>query len=60
MNYKVDILKVGEFTACPGVQLYWMSNLGEDEWEPLAVYAMLIRGEGRTILVNSGPPPDKR
>lgn len=59
MDYKVDILKVGEFTACPGVQLYWMSNLGEDEWEPLAVYAMLIRGEGRTILVNSGPPPDK-
>lgn len=56
MDYRVDVLKVGEFTACPGVQLYWMSNLGEDEWEPLAVYAMLIRGHGRTILVNSGPP----
>lgn len=59
MEYQVDVLKVGEFTACPGVQLYWMSNLGEDEWEPLAVYAMLIRGAGHTVLVNSGPPLDK-
>ena len=58
MQYRVDILKVGEFSACPGVQLYWMSNLGDDEWEPLAVYAMLIRGGGRTVLVNSGPPLD--
>ena len=58
MQYRVDVLKVGEFSACPGVQLYWMSNLGDDEWEPLAVYAMLIRGGGRTVLVNSGPPLD--
>lgn len=57
-NYRVDILKLGTFTACPGAQLYWMSNLSDDEWEPLAVYAMLIRGGGRTMLVNSGPPLD--
>lgn len=57
-NYRVDVLKMGEFTACPGAQLYWVSNLGDDEWEPLAVYAMLIRGQGRTMLVNCGPPPD--
>ncbi|MEJ5298505.1 MAG: hypothetical protein WHZ52_10765 [Armatimonadota bacterium] len=59
MDYQIDILKVGEFTACPGAQLYWMSNLGDDEWEPLAVYAMLVRGGGRTILINSGPPLDE-
>ena len=40
------------------LKYYWMSNFGDDKWETLAVYALLIRGGGHTILVNSGAPLD--
>jgi glyoxylase-like metal-dependent hydrolase (beta-lactamase superfamily II) len=56
VNYRVDVLKVGEFPETPGAEIYWMSNWGDDQWEPLAVYALLIRGGSQTVLVNSGPP----
>ncbi len=59
MDYQVDVLKVGRFPETAGAEIYWMSNFGDDQWEPLNVYAMLIRGGGQTILVNTGPPVDK-
>ena len=55
-NYRVDVLKTGQFPETPGPEIYWMSNWGEDQWEPLTVYALLIRGEAGTVLVNSGAP----
>lgn len=59
MNYQVDILKVGQFPETPGPEIYWMSHFGDDQWEPLTVYAMLVRGGGNTVLVNSGPPLER-
>lgn len=56
LNYRIDVLKTGEFPETPGPEIYWMSNWGDDQWEPLSVYAMLIRGNGNTVLVNSGAP----
>jgi len=58
MDYQIDVLKVGQFPETPGAEIFWMSNFREDQWETLNVYAMLIRGEGNTILVNSGPALD--
>ena len=57
MEYKIDVLKVAQFPETPGSEIYWMSNFGDDKWETLAVYALLIRGGGHTILVNSGYLP---
>lgn len=56
MEYCVDILKIGQFPETPGAEIYWMSNFADNQWETLNVYAMLIRGGGNTVLVNSGPP----
>jgi glyoxylase-like metal-dependent hydrolase (beta-lactamase superfamily II) len=58
MEYTIDVLKVGQFPETPGAEIYWMSNFGDDKWETLNIYAMLIRGGGHTILVNSGVPLD--
>jgi glyoxylase-like metal-dependent hydrolase (beta-lactamase superfamily II) len=59
MQYRLDVLKVGEFSETPGPEIYWMSNFGDDQWEKLDVYALLIRGGGHTVLVNTGPPVDE-
>ncbi|NPV86203.1 MAG: hypothetical protein HPY45_09375 [Anaerolineae bacterium] len=59
MDYQVDVLKVGQFPETPGAEIYWMSNFGDDQWEPLTVYAMLVRGGGNVVLVNSGPPLER-
>ena len=58
MEFKIDVLKVAKFPETPGSEIYWMSNFGGDKWETLAVYALLIRDGGHTILVNSGAPLD--
>jgi len=53
--YEIQALKVGEADV-PGPEVYWMSHWGT--WETLYFYTVLIRGGGRTILVNTGPPAD--
>ena len=58
MNYRIDVLKVGEFPETPGAEIYWMSHFGDEEWEKLNVYALLVRGGDHTVLINSGPPVD--
>ena len=57
-NTKLMYLKWPNSLKHPGSEIYWMSNFGDDKWETLAVYALLIRGGGHTILVNSGAPLD--
>ena len=59
MDYRVDVLKVGQFPETPGAEIYWMSNFGDQQWETLNIYAMLVRGGGQTLLVNSGVPLDQ-
>ena len=31
--FSVDIRTVGRMAGVPGAELYWMSNLRDDEWE---------------------------
>ncbi|NIO20525.1 MAG: MBL fold metallo-hydrolase, partial [Candidatus Aenigmarchaeota archaeon] len=51
MSYKIDILKCGR-TQSPGPELFWMSDW--DQTYPLNVYIYVVRGEDRTILVDTG------
>jgi len=55
MTYSVDVLKVGQCQV-RGPEVYWMDRW--DDWEELYFYIVLIRGGGKVLLVNTGPPPD--
>jgi len=53
--YSVTTMAVGT-SIIPGPELYWMSHF--EEWFPLTFQSVLIRGEGVTALVNTGPALD--
>ncbi len=55
MTYQVDILKMGQ-SDVPGPEVYWMSHW--DQWLTLYFYMVVIRGDGRTVVINTGPPRD--
>src|ERR1035437_8140915 len=55
MEYTVDVLKMAE-AEVPGPEVFWMSHW--DKWETLFFQMVLIRGEGRTAIINTGPPAD--
>lgn len=55
MPFTVRSIEVGR-SQIPGPELFWMSNW--DDWFTLSFQVLLIRGEGITALVNSGPPDD--
>ena len=55
MTYTVDVLKMAE-AEVPGPEVFWMSHW--DKWETLFFQMVLIRGEGRTAIINTGPPAD--
>jgi glyoxylase-like metal-dependent hydrolase (beta-lactamase superfamily II) len=55
MGYHVQLLKMGQ-AEVPGPEVFWMSHW--DRWEMLFFYMVLIRGEGVTAIVNTGPPAD--
>ncbi|MEO2046060.1 MAG: hypothetical protein ABGX16_05745 [Pirellulales bacterium] len=51
--YQVQVLKVGEADV-RGPEVYWMSAW--DDWETLYFYMLVLHGNGKTIVVNTGPP----
>lgn len=53
--YSADILDVGSETS-PGPSVFWMDRF--EQWVDLNYYAVLLRGGGRTILLNTGLPED--
>jgi len=55
VNYEVNVLKVGQCDV-PGPEIYWMSHW--DTWETLYFYMAVIRGGGKTAIVNTGPPSE--
>lgn len=55
MTFSVDLLALGS-AEVPGPELFWMSDW--DVWHPLVFQAVLIRGDGVTALVNTGPALD--
>jgi len=55
MNYEVRVLKMGQ-SDVPGPEVYWMSHW--EQWLTLYFYMVVIRGGGKTVIVNTGPPLD--
>jgi len=55
MIYEIQCFKVGE-SDVPGPEVYWQQNW--NTWETLYFTIVLIRGAGKTILINTGPPAD--
>lgn len=55
--YEISILKMGQCEV-PGPEVYWMS--GWNTWETLHFWMVVIRGGGKTIIINTGPPADLR
>jgi hypothetical protein len=53
--YNVQILPVGRGDI-PGPELFWMSSW--NDWHTLLFQSVLIRGDGVTALVNTGPASD--
>ena len=55
MSYEIHVLKMGQCEV-PGPEVYWMSHW--ETWEQLFFYMVVIRGNGKTAIINTGPPPD--
>ena len=54
-TYSVQVLKMAE-AEVPGPEAFWMSHW--NEWVKLHFYMVVIRGNGMTAVINTGPPPD--
>ena len=55
MTYSVQAFIAGTFWV-PGPEVYWMHNW--DKREKMYTLIYLVRGGGRNILINTGPPRD--
>jgi len=55
MSYTIQVFKMGQVEV-PGPEVYWMSDW--ERWETLNIWSVLIRGHGKNILINTGPPED--
>lgn len=56
VSYEVQVCQVGSFGLVPGAEIFWMSRF--DDWMPLVALMGIIRGGGKTIVVNTGPALD--
>lgn len=54
--YQVWVERVAQLGQVPGPEVFWMDHFGD--WLDLSIHCLIIRGEGRTVLVNTGPPQD--
>ena len=55
MNYHLQALKMGQCQV-RGPEVYWMDRW--DDLEELFFYLVLVRAEGKTAVINTGPPRD--
>jgi glyoxylase-like metal-dependent hydrolase (beta-lactamase superfamily II) len=53
MPYDLQLLKMGQ-AEVPGPEVYWMSHW--NSWELLYFWMVLIRGHGKNVIINTGPP----
>ena len=55
MSYQVTALKMGQCEV-RGPEVYWMDRW--DDWEELYFYMVVVQGEGKVAVINTGPPRD--
>ncbi|MCM3870603.1 MAG: hypothetical protein ND895_07925 [Pyrinomonadaceae bacterium] len=54
-NYQIQLLKMGQCDVM-GPEVYWMSHW--NDWVQLYFWMVVIRGNGKTAVINTGPPAD--
>ena len=55
MSYKIQLLKMGQCDVM-GPEVYWMSHW--NVWVQLDFWMVVIQGNGKTAIINTGPPED--
>ena len=55
MPFSVQALKMGQCQV-RGPEVYWMDRW--DDWEELYFYVVLVRGDSKVAIINTGPPRD--
>ena len=55
MKFSIQAFNAGTFWV-PGPEVYWMEAWNTREEMNIVIY--LLRGGGRNILINTGPPQD--
>lgn len=55
MTLEVQLLKMGQCDVM-GPEVYWMSHW--NDWVQLYFWMVVIRGNGKTAIINTGPPED--
>jgi len=55
MSFEVQVLKMGQCEVA-GPEVYWMSHW--NDWIELYFWMVVIRGRGKTAIINTGPPAD--
>jgi glyoxylase-like metal-dependent hydrolase (beta-lactamase superfamily II) len=55
MSFEVRVLKMGQCDVA-GPEVYWMSHW--NDWLTLYFWMVVIRGNGKTAIINTGPPAD--
>jgi glyoxylase-like metal-dependent hydrolase (beta-lactamase superfamily II) len=61
MNYQVNVLRLGRFQV-PNWEVFWMSKFNTAENSaplPLTLNMVVIRGGGKTAIINTGPSREK-
>jgi hypothetical protein len=54
-NYSIELFRTASFMA-PRFEIYWMDT--GSEWQEMCLINAIIRGGGKTVLVNTGLPKD--
>jgi glyoxylase-like metal-dependent hydrolase (beta-lactamase superfamily II) len=55
MSYAIQLLKMGQCEVA-GPEVFWMNHW--NEWFQLYFWMVVIRGNGKTAIINTGPPAD--
>ncbi len=55
MTFEVQVLKMGQCEVA-GPEVFWMSHW--NDWVLLHFWMVVIRGRGKTLIINTGPPAD--
>lgn len=55
MSFQLQVLKMGQCEVA-GPEVYWMNHW--NEWVTLFFWMVVIRGNGKTAIINTGPPAD--
>lgn len=56
VKYEVQVRQSASYGKVPGAEIFWMSRF--EEWLPLIALMGVVRGGGKTIVINTGPPLD--